>query len=239
MLRSRTHIVPKFVPQVVPGFIIFLLTLAVFGPPLAAQSSAPSSAQSGAQSNVQASAPPITPGDQLQIETWREEFYSGVFTVDAQGRITLPKVGEWTVAGLSRDALRDRLVSAWGETLRDPVVQVTVLRRIRVLGEVMNPGVFYLDETMSVADALALAGGRTPLARDGEVVFRRGGPLQSFVEATPESIDVRLDTRLGALQVQTGDELFVPREGWWARNLVPVMTAVGGFVGIALAVVTR
>jgi polysaccharide export outer membrane protein len=174
---------------------------------------------------------PISVGDQLRIETWREELYSGVFTVDAAGRVTLPQVGVWTVTGLTADALRDRLTAAWGETLRDPLVQVTVLRRIRVLGEVLSPGVFYLDETFSVADALAMAGGRTPLAREGDVRFRRG--------ADETLIDVRIDAQLSDLEVQTGDELFVPREGWWNRNLIPVVGAVGGLLGLAVALVLR
>jgi protein involved in polysaccharide export with SLBB domain len=174
---------------------------------------------------------PISVGDQLRIETWREELYSGVFTVDAAGRVTLPQVGVWTVTGLTADALRDRLTAAWGETLRDPLVQVTVLRRIRVLGEVLTPGVFYLDETLSVADALAMAGGRSALAREGEVRFRRGG------EET--LLDVRSDARLGDLGVQTGDELFVPREGWWSRNVIPVVGAAGGLLGLAVALVLR
>jgi polysaccharide biosynthesis/export protein len=180
---------------------------------------------------VQGQPLPITVGDQLRIETWREAQYSGVYTVDAAGRVTLPQVGRWTVQGLTADSLRERLVAAWGQTLRDPVVQVTVLRRIRVLGEVTSPGLFHLDETFSVADALAMAGGRTPLAKNGVVRFRRGD--------TDKWVDVRSDLPLRAVDVRTGDELFVPRQGWWERNTAPMIGAIGGLLGIVAALTVR
>ena len=106
-----------------------------------------------------------------------------------------------------------------------------MLKRVRVLGAVIEPGIFHVDATMSVADALASAGGRTPTAQPGAVTLRRGGEL---IE-----IDVFEDARLSDLAVRTGDELLVPEKRWLERNLGAVVTGLTATVGLTFAILSR
>ena len=63
---------------------------------------------------------------------------------------------------------------------------------------------------MTVADALALAGGASPDGKRDEVELRRGG----------ERLLVTLESgaRLGDTPIESGDQLYVPQRGWLSRN---------------------
>ena len=174
---------------------------------------------------------PIQIGDVIRLAVWREPAYTGDFPVSARGTATLPRVGEWEVVGEAPSELRRRLTEVYSRNLRDPVISLEVLRRVRILGEVAQPGVRHLDATMSVADAVAMAGGRTPLARRGEVILRRGDQVLRS--------DVQAEVLLAELPIQSGDELFVPQRGWLDRNAPVLISSTLGFVGVLIAVFGR
>ena len=184
-----------------------------------------------AQAQVTAADPPVLPGDLVSLEVWREEDLTGEFLVDQHFLVTLPLIGEIDVRGETELSLRERVRELMQEELINPSIQVLVLKRVRVLGAVIEPGIFYVDATMSVADALASAGGRTPSARQGAVTLRRGGEI---IE-----IDVFENTRLSDLAVRTGDELLVPEKRWLERNLGPVVTGLTATVALVFAVLSR
>ena len=184
-----------------------------------------------AQAQGTAADPPVLPGDLVSLEVWREEDLTGEFLVDQHFLVTLPLIGELDVRGETELSLRERVRLLMQKELLNPSIQVLLLKRVRVLGAVIEPGIHYVDATMSVADALALAGGRTPSARAGAVTLRRGGEL---IE-----VDVFLDARLSALAVQTGDELLVPEKSWLERNLGAVVTGLSATAGIIFAILAR
>lgn len=190
------------------------LLLLVLAPPLA------SAQEKGAD-------PPILPGDLIRVSVLREKDLTGEFPVDQHGLVTLPLMGEIDVTGETELSLRRRVREALAHELRDPDVEVTVLKRVRVLGEVLEPGLFPLDPTMSVADALAMAGGRSPTAQEGKVTLRRDG--EALVT------DVREDMTLADLTVQTGDELLVRQRSWVSRNGSALITGGAALVGLLVA----
>lgn len=146
----------------------------------------------------------------MRIEIWREEDLSGEFPVNERGILTLPLLGEKDVRGVPLGDLRDQLIAEYRVQLRNLSIVITPLRHVHVLGQVNQPGLYMIDPTMSVAGAVALAGGassqgdlrRLEIARDGEVI-QDGVPA----EATLAQIDVR-----------SGDQIFVERRGWFERN---------------------
>jgi protein involved in polysaccharide export with SLBB domain len=103
----------------------------------------------------------LRPGDALRIEVKDEPQFSGEFAIGQDGMILLPVLGTVRVTDLPfaevDGVLRKRLA---GE-LVDPVIRITPLLRIAVLGEVRQPGLFLVDPTFSAADILARAGGLT------------------------------------------------------------------------------
>ena len=144
---------------------------------------------------------------------------SGDVVVDEEGVATLPRIGARRVANLPADSLRRMLIHTYGKFLRDPAVDITVLRRVTILGAVRTPNVYHIEPTMTVAEALALAGGASPDGKQDQVELRRRG------EAVAEKLT--RGVRLADTPLRSGDELFVPERSWFSRNAGLIVAGVG------------
>jgi polysaccharide export outer membrane protein len=152
----------------------------------------------------------VRPGDVVQVKVWREQDYSGDFTVDSRGIVTVPLLGQIAVRGRAAEWVSDSLRHAYQAFLKNPSIEITVLRRIAVSGEVAKPGLYPADATITIGDLIALAGGvtssgnqkRVELLRDGRIIISGLGP----------------GTVLQNSQVQSGDQIFVPQRSWFSRN---------------------
>lgn len=85
------------------------------------------------------------------------------YTVDKQGNITMPILGQVHVAGLTRVQAIEKLRLALGEYIKDPGVNINFNNfRISVLGEVSRPGSFIIPtERVTILEALGMAGDLT------------------------------------------------------------------------------
>lgn len=171
------------------------------------------------------------PGDVVRLKIWREPDMSGDYTVDANGVATFPRLGAMPVGRIGADSLQRLLVAEYSRFLRNPSIEVILLRRVRVVGAVRTPGLYTADPTMRVRDVLALAGGATPEGRTDFVRLDRNG------RSTP--VDLDHAPGVGEIGLRSGDQLYVPQRSWLARNtpLVAAIVSVGG--GLLIALTTR
>lgn len=168
-------------------------------------------------------------GDAVQVEIWGELDLSGEFTVNRNGVVVFPLLGDRNVSGIPSDDLEQQLVIDYAEFLENPSVNVTVLRRIAILGEVKMPGLYPVDTTHTLTEMLALAGGLSPTAnkhdvqliRDG-VVVRQSLDMFSLVDSTP---------------IQAGDQIKVGERGWLQRNLALFTTGIAALTTIFVSIV--
>jgi polysaccharide biosynthesis/export protein len=172
----------------------------------------------------EAAADALRPGDVVRVRIWREPDLSGEFPVDADGVVVFPRLGPMHVTGHSGAALREHLVEEYGRFLNHASVELTLLRRLQVLGAVRSPGLYPVDGTLTIGDVLALAGGATAQGDLRRVELVRGG------ERVTAGLDT--DATVASSPIRSGDQLFVPERNWLARN-----TAVVAGVGSALATV--
>ena len=182
-------------------------------------------ARAHAQAVVQQSSTSLRPGDSLRVRVWREPDLSGVFMVDEHGDLTFPRLGRRSVLNVPIDSIRARVQREYAEFVRDASVEITPLYRVRVNGAVRNPGLFTVDPTMSVGDAIGLAGGISPEEKNGAVDLVRDGH-RIATSISPSS-------RLVELALRSGDELYVPQRGWLSRNpgiLLGGLSALGSLV---------
>ncbi len=88
----------------------------------------------------------IDTGDSISIEFFPAEELSGVFSVNEEGELFLPRLEETFVRGLTKSELKSLLEKRYSEFLIDPEIKVRIafFKSIRVLarGELSNPG-FY------------------------------------------------------------------------------------------------
>ncbi len=99
------------------------------------------------------------------------------FLVDTEGVITYPVLGELKVAGLTKKQLSDVIKeSIYPKYItEEPIVLIRFGNfKVSVLGEVMRPGSFVIDnEKVSILEALALAGDMTIYGRRESVLLVR------------------------------------------------------------------
>ena len=184
-------------------FATTLLLLALAAPTLAAQRTG----SVGAPATV---GHPLLPGDAISLKIWREPDLSGEFSVDESSVVVLPKVGPLNVQGISSDSLKKYLVSTYSSFLRNPSIEVRLLHRVRVLGAVVKPGLYSVDETMYFTDVLALAGGVSPDGNPNKIQLVRDG----------KTIDTPLTKGLLVSEspLRSGDQVLVGQKSWAARN---------------------
>ncbi len=168
--------------------------------------------------SVRANVTALLPGDALALRFWREPALDGEYVIDDRGIALLPLLGEFRATGMPVNVLRQDVLERYSRELADGGVRVTPLRRVPIVGAVRNPGIYHVDPTVRVADALALAGGPTEDGRSDRIILMRGG----------HEIPISLDGRLpGTGQFRSGDQIFVSQRSWIYRNSA---TLVGGLI---------
>ena len=116
----------------------------------------------------------IADGDVLNVRVFNQDPLSTKERVRADGRISIPVIGEVVARGKRPAQLAAEIQDRLKDIVKVPSVIVTfeqgVELKISVVGEVRNAGVFTFEPGANVLQALAAAGGLTDYA-DGDKVF--------------------------------------------------------------------
>lgn len=115
-------------------------------------------------------------GDKLDITVFGEENLSKVYTVNDQGMISVPLIGDVRTAGLDIQQLEQRLENRFREGyLVNPSISVELVqaRPFFIMGEVLSPGDYEYKTGLTIIKAIALAGGYTYRAKKDEVTIIR------------------------------------------------------------------
>jgi polysaccharide export outer membrane protein len=179
-------------------------------------------------------APPIStskallrPGDALQIEVWHRAEFTGEFAVASNGTIAHPLLGEITVAGLPMEEINRRVYVFLQEFDEEPHFVIQPLVRVGVGGEVRTPNLLKLSPDVTIAEAIAAAGGATQYGKLNKVKLIRSG-REMTIDVT------RAEPGPAQQPVQSGDQLYVPRKGNFFRdNIAPAGSIVAALVGVA------
>jgi polysaccharide export outer membrane protein len=108
----------------------------------------------------------IGPGDLLQIAVFQVEELNRTVRVRSDGAISLPLLGSVRVVGATSSELEEQLAARLREQyLQDPQVSVFVeeyrSHPVTVLGQVNQPGIYYLRGRRTLLEVLSEAGGLT------------------------------------------------------------------------------
>lgn len=169
----------------------------------------------------------LQPGDVVRLRIWREPDLSGDFQIGTDGVVVFPLIGPRQVTNLTPDVLKAELIDAYSTFLRNPSIEVQPLRRINIYGAVRQAGLYPVDPTMTLADALALAGGATTNGDLDAVELIRNGERISG--------QLRQDSRIAELAIRSGDKLYVPERSWISRNMGLVTTLISATVSLIIA----
>ena len=166
----------------------------------------------------------IRPGDRIELQFRRDRELNSTINVDARGEAVFPKLGTMDVADVTIAGLTDTLRARYAVYLRTPELEVTVLRRVVVNGEVRAPNVYMLDVTSGVRDAIARAGGLLETSNKNKVYVVRGS----------ERIHVRgwEHSQGPDTDLQSGDQVIVGRKSWLTLNALPVISTSVIVIGL-------
>lgn len=165
---------------------------------------------------ARAAATRARPGDQIVLTVLRDKELSATVNVNERGEAAFPKIGVVKVTTLTIGQLQDTLRARYAEFLRVPEIEVSVLRRVVVTGEVRIPNVYMVDGASTVRDVIARAGGVIETGNRNKVSIIRDG----------ERIPVKgWDRGDGAANdLQSGDQVVVGRKSWLIMNALPVVS---------------
>lgn len=156
----------------------------------------------------------IGPGDELQLHGWGQVDFDLSITVDRNGTIHLPKVGNVNVSGIRYQSLHNFLKNAIGRVYRNFDLNVSLgkLRSIQVfvVGQARRPGAYTVSSLSTLVNTLFASGGPSlrgslrhiQVKREGRVVSELD--MYDFLLKGDKSKDI---------QLLPGDVIYIPPVG--------------------------
>jgi protein involved in polysaccharide export with SLBB domain len=131
---------------------------------------APASAQGGYR---------LGTGDKLKVTVFGEEDASGEYEIDATGAISARLIGRVAVKGMTVSEVEQMLIDQYRSRgfFRNPRISIELvnLRPFFILGEVEKRGSYPYVNGLTIAQAVAIAGGYTYRASRGRITIQRVG----------------------------------------------------------------
>lgn len=143
----------------------------------------------------------LGPGDKVRLKVYGDTDVNDEYEVNSAGYVSIPLVGQVKAAGLTTRQLESALMARMkGKIANDPKINVEIATyaSFYVYGEVKKAGVYPFQPGLTVADAVATAGGLTYRADESKVLLQRAGSRRTVI--------VPVD---GTVRVYPGDNLRV------------------------------
>lgn len=135
----------------------------------------------------------LGPGDKVRLKIYGDADVNGDYEVNSAGFVSIPLVGQVKAAGLTTPQLENALKARMrGKVANDPKVNVEIATYapFYVHGEVKKAGVYPFQPGLTVADAVATAGGLTYRANEEKVLLRRSGSNRTVIVPVEGSVRV-------------------------------------------------
>jgi protein involved in polysaccharide export with SLBB domain len=177
-------------------------------------------------------------GDRVVLYVEGETTLSDTFVVSLGRTILLPAIGEVSLAGVLRSELTDHVTEQIGRFVREPVVRARSYVRVAVTGEVGLPGFHLMAPELPLSEAIMAAGGPVGTARLSKVrVERDGAPVLGGNELQRA---IGRGATVAELQLQSGDEVVVPRRSIFAPGeIARTIVVVAGLIYAVDRIVRR
>ena len=122
----------------------------------------------------------IGENDVLEVDIWKNKDISRTIPVRPDGKISLPLIGEIQASGMTPLQLQDDIAQRLKSFLANPEVTVIVTdprsRHFNILGQIAKPGEYSLSQSMTVLDAISVAGGFRDFAKETKIYVLRTKP---------------------------------------------------------------
>jgi polysaccharide export outer membrane protein len=156
----------------------------------------------------------LNPGDGIRISFLDiQDVITGDYYIQPNGLISFPLIGVINTNNKDFKEIKSLIEIRYDSLYKDPYISVNALFRINILGEVKNPGFYYVSDNEKFTAILAFAGGTTDAADLNDIkVIRNFEEYQIDVETIIKEGSTASDFGL-----KSGDQIFVTKN-WWVDN---------------------
>jgi len=158
-----------------------------------------------------------------------DDVITGDYYIQPNGLLHLPFIGVINTSNTDFKEIKSKIEFLYDSLYRNPHLTVNALFRINVLGEVRNPGFYYVSDYEKFTAILAFAGGTT-----GSADLENIKLIRNFEEIHLDVETIILEgSSVTDFGLQSGDQIFVPRT-WWAdaRGFTIILSALALIVTI-------
>ena len=168
------------------------------------------------EAEIQADSYVIRQSDTIEVSVWGYPEFNTKALVKETGAVTIPLLGEISVAGFTKDHFTQQLkkklsVYIQGDVKLTVTVTSTLTQKVAVLGEVTKQQNYPLTTDATLIDILSAAGGTT---EDSDL--RHIKILRSGMKRLPIDVDLTWYMENGNLDavpiIHPGDTIFVPKK---------------------------
>lgn len=154
----------------------------------------------------------LGPGDQLLIKIWGILDDQFLIEITPEGYLIIPGITEVLVSGKVLSEASQIIKSELNKSFKNSHFSIRLVRmrkfRIYVVGEITNPGTYYLRASDRVVDAIQLAGGVLTWGDETRIQVRH-------LDETFDTLNISQFYQEGDLDenifVLSGDVIFIPR----------------------------
>lgn len=155
-------------------------------------------------------------GDVIALNYRLTPEFDQTVTVQPDGYVDLEVVGNVKVAGFTLNQVHDEIVKLASNQLNHPELAITLKQfeqpYVVVAGEVAKPGKIEIHENTTALQAVMLAGGFMPSARDTQVILFRHINADTAEVRRLNLHDIKKDSQLERdIELEPGDMLLVTR----------------------------
>lgn len=156
----------------------------------------------------------LGPGDNIIIYLWGRVEKEFNLTIDREGKVFIPQVGNIIAWGLSLENFIKKAENDFSKVYSDFQLTVSLgkIRSIRIFvaGEVKRPGAFTVSSLTSLLNALYLSGGPTAQGTMRSIMLKRRGKTVAEVDLYKLLLEGDNSTDVN---LESGDVVFVPVTG--------------------------
>ena len=157
----------------------------------------------------------VKPGDLLAISVWKEPDLTRPVLIQPDGAFSFPLAGQIDARGKTPVQIQQLLIERLRKLISDPVVTASVQEvrgnKVFVIGQVTKPGEIIMNPSVTVMQALSIAGGATPFAALNNIIIlrRTPGAKQQAIPFRYNEVAKGRDLETN-IELQAGDVVVVP-----------------------------
>ncbi len=173
----------------------------------------------------------LNPADGIEITFSNiEDSVKGNFYIQDDGQIHIPYLGKINTVDKDFSEIESEIIAGYETLYTNPEIVVRPLLQINILGEVRNPGVYYLSGFETLSELFEIAGGETSDANINKIILVRNDnildlDLSSFLYG---------GNNLNDIGITSGDKIYIPKN-WWVEVRDASILVSGVTVLVALA----